>query len=178
MPKVDPTQYLMDALAILTGGLIKDLQTLILGLVVCSFILMALDLLKDLILVPALQSAGNFLADPIGNYRIHQTNKRIAANLASDAPSIRPERHDIEISPLRQHDMELALDGVESLEPGPDATYANNHWENDGVELSEDRYAALESAMDEAMYEERMRHRMSDDDAYDLIHSHAERLRG
>ena len=57
MPKVDPTQYLMEALSILTGGLIKDMQTLILGLVVCAFILMAFDLLKDLILLPALQSA-------------------------------------------------------------------------------------------------------------------------
>lgn len=148
MPTVDPTQYLLEALSTLTGGLIKDLQTLILGLVVCSFILMALDLLKDLILLPALQSAGNFLADPIGNYRMHQTNKLIAANLASDAPSIRPERHDIEISALRQRDLELAMDGVESMESGPDATYANNHWERDGVDLSEDRYSELEMALD------------------------------
>lgn len=39
MPKADPIQYLMNALAILTGGLISDMQTLILGLVVCAFIL-------------------------------------------------------------------------------------------------------------------------------------------
>ncbi len=174
MPKVDPTQYLLEALSTLTGGLIKDMQTLILGLVVCSFILMAFDLLKDLLILPALQSMGNFLADPIGNYRTHQINRRISAAANSDGPSYRPSRNDIEVSPLREHD----LDPYGSLESGPDATYANNHWENDGVELSEDRYAELETAMDEAVYQDRMNNRMSDDEAYDLVHSHTERLRG
>ncbi len=164
----------MEALSILTGGLIKDMQTLILGLVVCAFILMAFDLLKDLILLPALQSAASFLADPIGSYRTHQINRRISSAVSSDTPSYRPSRSDIEISPLRERD----LDTFGSLEPGPDATYANNHWERDGVELSEDRYAALETAMDEAIYQDRMNNRLSDDEAYDLVHSHTERLRG
>lgn len=48
MPVIDPTQYLMDALSTLTGGLVNDLKTLILGMVVCAFLLMALDYLKDL----------------------------------------------------------------------------------------------------------------------------------
>lgn len=43
MPKVDPIQYLMSALTTLTGGLIADMQSLILGMVVCMFIFMALD---------------------------------------------------------------------------------------------------------------------------------------
>ena len=46
------------------------------------------------------------------------------------------------------------------------------------MELSEDRYAALETAMDEAIYQDRMNNRLSDDEAYDLVHSHTERLRG
>lgn len=144
MPKVDPTQYLMEALSILTGGLIKDMQTLILGLVVCAFILMAFDLLKDLILLPALESAASFLADPVGSYRTRQINNRISSALNSDAPSARPVRSDIEVSPLRQRD----LDPYGSLESGPDATYSNSNWERDGVELSEERYQDLEHALD------------------------------
>lgn len=49
MPKVDPMKYLMDALATLTGGLIADMQSLILGIVVCSFIFMALDYLLGIV---------------------------------------------------------------------------------------------------------------------------------
>jgi hypothetical protein len=49
MPSVDPTQYLLTAISNLTGGLISDIQSLFLGLLVCSFILMGLDLLKDAI---------------------------------------------------------------------------------------------------------------------------------
>ena len=152
MPKVDPMQYLMDALAILTGGLIKDMQTLILGMVVCTFVVMALDMLKDLLLIPALEMAGTFFADPVGAIRRYQINRRISAAIASNEPGARPQRRDIEISPLRQRE----LDPAGSLE-SVDATYANNHWERDGVELSEERYAALESAMDEAEYTRRER---------------------
>ena len=167
MPNIDPIQYLMEALSILTGGLINDMKTLILGLVVCSFILMAFDLLKDLILLPALESAASFLADPVGSYRTRQINKRIMGAISSDGPSYRPARTDIEVSPLRQRE----LDPSGSLEPGPDATYSNNHWQRDGVEISEERYAALESAMDEAVYEQRMSNRLSDEDAAGLVAS-------
>ena len=45
MPHIDPTQYLMSALSSLTGGLVSDLQTLILGMVVCTFIAMGADYL-------------------------------------------------------------------------------------------------------------------------------------
>lgn len=152
MPKVDPMQYLMDALAILTGGLIKDMQTLILGMVVCTFVVMALDILKDLLLIPALEMAGTFFANPVGAFRRYQINRRISASLANDEPGARPQRSDIEISPLRQRD----LDPAGSLE-ATDTTYSNSHWERDGVELSEERYAALESAMDEAAYIRRVR---------------------
>lgn len=132
MPKVDPMQYLMDALAILTGGLIKDMQTLILGLVVCSFIVMALDMLKDLLLVPALEMAGNFFANPIGAFRRHQINRRISAAVANDEPGQRPS-------------------------------------ERDEIELSEDRYASLESALDEAEYNERQKRRLHDEAVQDLF---------
>ena len=49
MPQVDPTQYLLDALSTLTGGLIADVQTLILGLVVLSFLAMGFDYLMDIL---------------------------------------------------------------------------------------------------------------------------------
>ena len=45
MPQIDPTQYLFDALANLTGGLITDIKALFLGLVVCSFFFFAFDIL-------------------------------------------------------------------------------------------------------------------------------------
>ena len=45
MPQIDPTQYLFDALSSLTGGLINDIKTLFLGLVVCSFFFFAFDIL-------------------------------------------------------------------------------------------------------------------------------------
>lgn len=173
MPKVDPMEYLMNALAILTGGLITDMQTLILGVVVCSFIVMALDILKDLLLIPAMEMAGSFFADPVGSVRRYQINRRISAAVSNNEPGARPPRRDVEISPLRQRD----LDPAGSLEAGPDATYANNHWERDGVELSEERYAALESAMDEAEYQGRRKQRLSDDEAFDVVHSAANRLR-
>ena len=43
MPKVDPMQYLMTAISSLTGGLITDLQTLFLGVIVCMFIWFGID---------------------------------------------------------------------------------------------------------------------------------------
>ena len=49
MPKINPFQFLIDALGTLTGGLIADLQTLLLGVLVCSFIVMALGYLKDML---------------------------------------------------------------------------------------------------------------------------------
>ena len=49
MPHIDPTQYLMSALSSLTGGLVSDLQTLILGMVVCTFIAMGADYLFSII---------------------------------------------------------------------------------------------------------------------------------
>lgn len=177
MPKADPIQYLMNALAILTGGLISDMQTLILGLVVCAFILMALDILKDLILLPALEA----MANPIDAYRrasaaysTYQINRRISTAVNSDEPGIRPRRSDVETSPMRHRDLDLAYSGAESLEPGPDSTYANNHWENDGVDVSEDRYSEMEDALDEAY---RQRHRMSDEDAAAMVHEAADDYR-
>ena len=49
MPKIDPTAYLLQAISTLTGGLINDLTSVILGLVVCAFILMGLDYLVMLL---------------------------------------------------------------------------------------------------------------------------------
>jgi hypothetical protein len=139
MPKVDPTQYLMEALSILTGGLITDMQTLILGLVVCAFLLMALDILKDLLILPALEAAANFLANPSQSMGNRKINKRFENWANSDGPL-----------PLQ---------------------------DSGGVEISEERFASLESAMDEAAYNERMKNRLSDDEADELVRFHGDRLR-
>jgi hypothetical protein len=48
MPTIDPIQYLITALGTLTGGLVSDMQSLILGIVVISFILMGLDYLLEI----------------------------------------------------------------------------------------------------------------------------------
>ncbi len=44
---MNPTQYLFDAMSNLTGGLITDIKTLFLGLVVCSFIYFGFDILME-----------------------------------------------------------------------------------------------------------------------------------
>jgi hypothetical protein len=49
MEKINPFQFLLDALGNLTGGLIADMQTLLLGVLVCSFIVMAIGYLKDIL---------------------------------------------------------------------------------------------------------------------------------
>lgn len=49
MPTIDPTQYLLDALSSLTGGLVDDIKTLILGMVVCAFVMMGIDYLVSII---------------------------------------------------------------------------------------------------------------------------------
>ena len=49
MPQIDPTQCLMSALSTLTGGLVSDMQTLILGMVVLGFIAMGIDYLMDVV---------------------------------------------------------------------------------------------------------------------------------
>lgn len=49
MEKINPFQFLIDALSIMTGGLIADMQTLLLGVFLCSFIVMALGYLKDIL---------------------------------------------------------------------------------------------------------------------------------
>jgi hypothetical protein len=141
MPKVDPMQYLMNALSTLTGGLIADMQTLILGMVVCSFILMALDLLLEVLLSPL--SSYQRARDIYNDYRLK--NLPAGPTLYSGQST---SRQDIEISPLRQHDLDLAYSGVDSLEPG-ESIYdqKQNTWERDGVDLSEDRYQELDTAM-------------------------------
>lgn len=49
MEKINPFQFLIDALSTMTGGLIADMQTLLLGVFLCSFIVMALGYLKDIL---------------------------------------------------------------------------------------------------------------------------------
>lgn len=85
-------QYLMDALAILTGGLIKDIQSLILGVVVCAFIAMALDLLKDFLLLPAFESLVQVGVNPVAklsadgrlNVGLHHVTQVCECQLFSD----------------------------------------------------------------------------------------------
>lgn len=55
MPTIDPIQYLITSLSTLTGGLVSDIQSLILGCIVCAFILMGCDYLLD-VLNHAMQS--------------------------------------------------------------------------------------------------------------------------
>ncbi len=124
MPKVDPFDYLMEAVGNLTGGLITDLKTLFLGMLVCSFILMAFDLLKDAML-SSIGQLGSSPGEIIANYRI---NRRIEAAVSGEYSAAPASRNDIE--------------------------------------LSEDRYFALEDAMEQA---ERQRHRMSDEDAAAML---------
>jgi len=49
MPPIDPTKILFDTVSNLTGGLITDLQTLIVGVIVVSFIVFAIDILLSAI---------------------------------------------------------------------------------------------------------------------------------
>jgi hypothetical protein len=164
MPKVDPMSYLIEAVGRLTGGLITDLQTLFLGMVVCSFILMALDLLKDVLL------------SPVASYqRAREIYHDIRIKTLPAGPTVynspASERQDIEISPLRQYELDLAYRGADSLPESEMSIYdqKQNAWERDGVELSEDRYRDLESALDEAIYNDRMQHRMSGDDVESMF---------
>jgi len=170
MPPIDPTQYLMDALAVMTGGLVNDMKTLILGLVVCSFILMALDILKDLVLIPVATS----LLNPAETYQAakemyhrHRLNRLPAGPTVYSSPNA-CSRREVEITPLRQYDLDLAYRGVDSLEPNSVSIYdqKQNNWDRDGVELSGDRYQELEDAMDEA---DRRQNRMSDEEAYEYL---------
>ena len=50
MEPIDPFSYLFDAAAHLTGGLVTDLQSAFLGLLVLGFILLGLDVIKEALL--------------------------------------------------------------------------------------------------------------------------------
>lgn len=162
---IDPLAIIFDQVSLMTRGLINDMTTLVLGVLACTFIVIGLDVLLTILGNPIVnfQRGKSAVEGAINSYRM--------AHLPS-APTRSLDRHDVEVSPLLQRD----LDYAGSLE-APDRTYINNHWENDGVELSEDRYAALESAMDEAEYISRRKARLSDDEADDLVNSHAKLLR-
>jgi hypothetical protein len=171
MPQVDPTNYLMAALSTLTGGLIADIQTLILGLVVCSFILMALDLLKDFVLVPFGEAAVNALTNPVVAYKkasaaYHTARLKFAGPGESVYQAPSGPRRDVEISPLRQYDLDLAYRGADSLPESPVSYYdqKENTWERDGVELSEDQFYELDDALESSR-----RGRMSDDEVSDML---------
>lgn len=49
MPKVDPFAYIIDSFSRLTGGLISDMQSAILGCLLIAFILMGLDYLMGVL---------------------------------------------------------------------------------------------------------------------------------
>ena len=142
---IDPLAIIFDQVSLMTRGLINDMTTLVLGILVCTFVVIGLDVLLTI------------LGNPISNFQRGQAvvqgaiNSYRMAHLPS-APTRSLDRHDVEVSPLRQRD----LDPAGSLE-APDRTYSNNHWDRDGVELSDERYAVLESAMDEAEYNRRER---------------------
>lgn len=164
MPQVDPLSYLIAPISNLTGGLIHDLQTLILGVVFCLFLLLAFELLEEIILVPI----GRALTDPA---RLKKMYQDFYISRLPPGPSVygspnSSTRSEIEISPLRQYDLDLAYRGVDSLPESPISFYdqKENNWERDGVDLSEERYRALEEAFDESAYNERNKHRMSSDE--------------
>ncbi len=157
MPTVDPFKYLMDAIGILTGGLINDLKTLFLGLLVCSFILMALDLLKDALLSPA-ATFGRVRE----MYNEHRVNNLPTGPTVYSSPNA-SSRAEVEISPLREYELDLAYRGVDSLPESSESIYdqSANNWEREGVTLPADRYQELDLAMQESEYNERQKHRMS-----------------
>lgn len=155
MPQVDPMNYLMAALSTLTGGLIADIQTLILGLVVCSFILMALDLLKDFVLVPFGEAAASALTNPVAAFKkastaYHHARLKFAGPGESVYQAPSGPRRDVEISPLRQYDLDLAYRGEDSLPESPVSFYdqKENTWERDGVSLSQDQFDQLDDAFE------------------------------
>ena len=165
-----PIQLIFNAVSQLTGGLITDMQTLVLGLVLCSFILMALDILKDLILIPIGDALAGAIAHPVEAYNKARTayhNTRLRFSGSGESVYQQPDgpRRDVEISPLRQYDLDLAYRGTDSLEPG-DSIYdqKENTWERDGVELSQDQFAELEDAL-----ESPRRGRMSDDEVSEML---------
>lgn len=49
MPKVDPFAYIMSSLSTMTGGLIADMQTLILGIILISFLVFGFEWLIEII---------------------------------------------------------------------------------------------------------------------------------
>lgn len=163
MPQVDPFKYLLEAVGRLTGGLITDLQSLFLGMILCSFLVMAIDLMKDVLLNPVVRGRAKEM------YHDYRMNRLPEGPSAYGSPNA-SDRREIEISPLRQYDLDLAYNGVDSLEPG-NSIYdeKQNAWERDGVELSRDRYQELESALDESIYNERMQHRMSGDEVESMF---------
>ncbi len=161
MPPIDPLAIIFDQVSHMTMGLIDDMTSLILGILVLTFIAMGFDVLMTI------------LQNPIANFQrgraaFNQAMFNFRKSNLPAHPSSSVSRSDIEISPMRQFD----LDPASNLEPA--STYANNHWENDGVELSEDRYQDLEDAMEEA---ERQRYRMSDEDAAEMVASAADDYR-
>jgi|GEM_PF-4583776 len=171
MPQVDPMNYLMAALSTLTGGLIADIQTLILGLVVCSFILMALDLLKDFVLVPFGEAAANALTNPVAAFKkastaYHHARLKFAGPGESVYQAPSDPRRDVEISPLRQYDLDLSYRGADSLPESPVSIYdqKENTWERDGVSLSQDQFDQLDDALESSR-----RGRMSDDEVSDML---------
>lgn len=142
-------QYLVEAIGILTGGLVNDMKTLILGLVVCSFILMALDILKDLILLPLLLS----ILNPAETYKksrqlYHDVRFKMLPKQSIYSSPNASNRDGVEISPLRQYDLDMAYRGVDSLPENETSIYdvKQNNWERDGVELSPERFAELDEA--------------------------------
>ena len=46
-PQLDITTILFQAISTLTGGLIDDMKTVMLGMVLCTFILMGFDYIKE-----------------------------------------------------------------------------------------------------------------------------------
>jgi len=151
----------------MTNGLISDATTLLLGLLVLGFLAMAFDILFSALDRAVVDAGGVFnLIRDINHKR--KMNRLPASPLYEN--NISPRR-DIEISPLRQYDLDLSYRGVDSLPESPESIYEQsaNHWERDGIELSEDRYQELEMAMQESEYNARQKHRMSDDDAAAMI---------
>lgn len=167
MPPIDPLAIIFDQVSNMTMGLIDDMTSLILGILVLTFIVMGFDVLMTILQHPIENFRRGSAAFNQAMFNFRKSN--LPANASSSV-----SRSDVEISPMRQYDLDLAYRGAESLPPSPHTIYDDSNWERDGVDLSEDRYQDLEDAMEEA---DRQRYRMSDDDAAEMVANAADDYR-
>ncbi|WP_319548094.1 hypothetical protein [Desulfogranum marinum] len=110
MEPIDPFSYLFDAAGQLTGGLVTDLQSAFLGLLVLGFILLGLDVIKEALL------NSSAVVDSFGQWRSSRHLARLRRESGDDES-------------FRYNDNGIGLDS--------------------GIYLDEDRWNALDDALEE-----------------------------